>query len=182
MFDVFVQIIGFVGLLFFFVSFQVKSNKKLFVMQTLGCLCFSAQFALLGAFSGSLSVLINIIRNAMLTRYNSSALVRWKGWIVVFSAATTLVALLTWSGPISLLPVAGTIAGTLGYWTNNAKKIRIANLAVNAPCMLVYDALVHSWGGVVNECITIASIVISIVRFGWSALDGDEIVEHRADS
>lgn len=131
-YDILVQAIGFLGLLFFFISFQVKTNKRFFVMQTLGCLTFSLQFALLGAFSGALSLLVNITRNAMLTKYNESALVRWKGWIAVFSALSLAAALLTWSGPISLLPVATTVAGTIGYWTNNARNIRIANLAVNS--------------------------------------------------
>ncbi len=176
--DILVQALGFLGVLLFFASFQVKTNKGLFAMQTLGCLTFSIQFALLGAFSGCLSVLVNIIRNLMLTGYSEHRLIRWKGWIAVFSALSFAAALLTWSGWISLLPVAGTVAGTVGYWTNNAKKIRIANLAVNSPCMLLYDALVHSWGGVLNEGITILSIVISVLRFGWNALDGDR-VEHR---
>lgn len=174
-FNILVQAIGFIGLLFFFISFQVKTNKQLFSMQTLGCLCFSLQFALLGAYSGCLTVLINIVRNAMLIRYNDCAVVRWKGWVVIFSALSLAVALFTWDGIISILPVAGTISGTVGYWTNNAKKIRIANLFINSPCMLIYDALVKSWGGVLNEGITIVSIVISIIRFGWKALDGDRI-------
>lgn len=173
--DVLVQGIGFVGLMFFFISFQVKSNKLLFTMQLLGCLCFSSQFALLGAYSGALSILVNIIRNALLVRYNDVKWIRWKGWVAVFATSTLAIAYFTWNGPISLLPAAGTIAGTIGYWTNNAKKIRIANLAVNAPCMLVYDALVGSWGGVLNEAITLASIIISIIRFGWNAMDGDKI-------
>ncbi len=173
--DIVIQGIGFVGLLFFFISFQLKTNKLLFSMQTIGCLCFSLQFALLGAYSGCLNVLINIIRNALLIQYNNWKFVRWKGWVVIFSALSIAIALFTWDGAISILPVAGTISGTVGYWTNNAKKIRIANLFVNSPCMLIYDALVRSWGGVLNEGITIASIVISIIRFGWKSLDGDKI-------
>ena len=165
------------GALFFFLSFQTKTNCSLLVLQTLGCLTFSVQFALLGAFSGSLSLLVNIVRNAMLTKYNTSRVVRWKGWIAVFSALTLTIALLTWNGWISFLPVIGTIAGTIGYWTNNAKKIRLANLVANSPCMLAYDALVGSWGGVLNESVIMISIVISILRFGWNSMDGDKIGE-----
>ena len=96
-YDILVQAIGFLGLLFFFISFQVKTNKRFFVMQT------------------------------------------------------------------------------IGYWTNNARNIRIANLAVNSPCMLLYDVLVKSWGGALNEAVTLVTIIISIIRFGWKALDGDRI-------
>lgn len=173
--DVFVQMIGFAGMFLYFASFQAKSNKALFALQTLGCLSFTVQFALLGAYSGCISTGINIVRNVMLTQYNSSRVVRWKGWAVAFSLLSGLAAWSTWNGYISILPVIGSIASTWGYWTNSAKKIRIANLAVNGPCMLIYDSVVHSWGGAVNEFITIISILVSIRRFGWTALNGDKI-------
>lgn len=173
--DIIVQGIGFLGVLFFFISFQVKSNKSLFIMQTLGCLTFSTQFMLLGALSGCLSLLVNILRNMMLTKYNDYKMIRWKGWVVVFSALSLAAALFTWNGWSSILPVAGSIASTIGYWTNNAKNIRLANLIVQSPCLLLYDILVKSWGGVLNESIAILSILISVARFGWKALDGDKV-------
>lgn len=172
---VLIQGIGFVAVLLFLFSFQVKSNRSLFVLQTLGCSLFGIQFLLLGAYSGCLSLLINIIRNMMLTKYNEMALVRWRGWVVLFAALAAAVAWLTWDGPLSLLPAAGTIVSTAAYWTNNAKNIRLSNLLVNSPCLLVYDAVVHSWGGVLNETIVLFSVIISIYRFGWKALDGDTI-------
>ena len=104
-----VQAIGFLGVLFFFISFQMKTNKSLFIMQTLGCLTFSVQFILLGALSGCLSLIINIVRNMMLTKYNDYKMIRWKGWVVVFSMLSLLAALFTWNGWGSILPVAGTI-------------------------------------------------------------------------
>lgn len=174
-YDIFVQVIGFVGVLFFVFSYQMRSNKLLFGMQTLGCATFCLQFALLGAYSGCLSLVINITRNAMLTKYNESALVRWKGWVFIFSALCAVIAFMTWNGPISLLPLIGSISGTAASWTNNARTIRMTNLTLNSPTMLAYDVLVRSWGGALNEVMTIAAIVVSIVRFGWKALDGDTI-------
>ena len=173
--DILIQAIGFLGAAFFFISFQMKKNKSLFVMQTLGCLSFSIQFALLGAFSRSLSLFINVVRNIMLTKYNEYKAIRWKGWVVVFSVLPLAAALLTWSGWYCILPVIGTAAGKIAYWTNNAGKIRFANLAVTSPCLLVYDVLVKSWGGVLNKSVSIISIVVSIIRFGWKALDGDAV-------
>lgn len=171
----FIQIIGFAGVLFFLASYQVRSNRLLFTLQTLGCLTFCLQFALLGAYSGCLSLLVNIVRNIMLTKYNDSPLVRWRGWVAVFSVLCLVIAFLTWNGPASLLPAVGTAAGTAAYWTNNARRIRVVNLCVVCPCSLLYDGIVRSWGGILSESITIAAIVVSIIRFGWAALDGDKI-------
>ena len=72
----------------------------------------------------------------------------------------------TWDGLISLLPFASVGVTTIGYWTKNAQKIRASQL-FGSPCTLLYDVLVHSWGGVLNESITIISIIVSIIRFGW---------------
>ena len=175
--DILIQLMGFAGVLCFLVSYQVRSNKGLFVLQTLGCLTFCVQFALLGAYSGCLSLLVNIARNLMLTKYQEYRVVRWKGWAAVFTALPLLFALLTWNGPVSLLPAVGTAAGTIACWTNNARTIRVVNLILGCPCSLTYDALVGSWAGVLNEGLAMAAIVISILRFGWSALDGDGVKE-----
>lgn len=50
------QIIGFIALLTFIVSYQIKSNKALYLTQTAGVLLFALQFALLGAWVGCLSL------------------------------------------------------------------------------------------------------------------------------
>jgi len=34
--DILIQAIGFLGVLFFFISYQVKDNRRLFIIQTLG--------------------------------------------------------------------------------------------------------------------------------------------------
>ncbi|MGI6003687.1 MAG: YgjV family protein [Lachnospiraceae bacterium] len=173
--DILIQAIGFLGVLFFFISYQVKDNRRLFIIQTLGCLTFSLQFALLGAFGGCLSLFINITRNIMLTKYDECKAIRWKGWIAVFAALSIVSALFTWDGWISILPVVGTVSGTIGCWTNNAGKIRAVNLCVNSPGMMLYDVLVGSWGGVLNEGMTMLSIIISIARFGWKSLDSSKM-------
>ena len=100
----------------------------------------------------------------MLTKYDECKAIRWKGWIAVFAALSIVSALFTWDGWISILPVVGTVSGTIGCWTNNAGKIRAVNLCVNSPGMMLYDVLVGSWGGVLNEGMTMLSIIISIAR------------------
>ncbi len=173
--DTVIQIIGFFGVFLFLISYQVKSNKLLFVIQTFGCLTFAVQFALLGAYSACVTSVISIIKSAMLIKYEQSRVIRWKGWVAVFSAACIITAMFTWDGILSLLPIIATVANIVGCWTNNAKKLRISVLFISSPCMLLYDVLVMTWGGVLNETITIISIVVSIIRFGWKALDGSRI-------
>lgn len=78
---------------------------------------------------------------------------------------------LTWAGWISILPVAANIASTIGGYTHNPRKIRIAGMFINSPLWIVYNIIVGSWAGIMDEIVSEASMIISIIRYGWKNLD-----------
>ena len=164
-----IQGIGFVGAVLFIISYQIRSNRALFLCQLTGCVVFCAQFFLMGAYTGAIGLIINIARNLLLLKSND-----WKWAKGQFPLAVIIVLLLvmtiyTWTGWISILPFASVAVTSIGYWTQNAQKIRLSQL-FGSPCTLLYDILVHSWGGAISETIAFLSIIISIIRFGWGNL------------
>ena len=168
------QGIGFLGLLAFIVSYQTKSNRTLYLFQMAGVLLFTLQFALFGALSGCYSLGLMGVRNLMLYKYNDWAWIRRKVWPALFCVLFTVILYITWAGPISLLAYTAAVVSTIFYWTNNARNLRAVCLFVSSPCWLVYDILVGSWGGLLNELFTMGSIIVSIARFGWRALGDPE--------
>lgn len=168
-----IQLIGWLGMAAFLVSYQMKSNRILFVMQAVGAGLFCLQFCLMHAYSGCFSLLLILLRSLLLRKYREWKWVRWYGWCFIFVLAFLAVLILTWTGPVSLLAFAASVVSTFFYWTNNAGKIRLSNLCVASPCWIVYDILVGSWGGMTSEIITMVSIIISIIRFGWKNLMED---------
>lgn len=170
----FIQAIGFVGVVAFIISYQVKSNKALYFFQLLGSLLFCIQFFLLDAGSGAMSLGLNIMRSALLIKHKDWKWVRWKGLPFIFCMLFAFIMFYTWAGPISLLAFVASAVSTIFYWTNNAKLIRMSNLFCASPAWFVYDILVKSWGGVLNETITLLSIILSVVRFGWKELGDPE--------
>ena len=90
-------------------------------------------------------------------------------WVICTLQMVTLV--VTWSGWISILPVAANIAATIGGYTHNPRKIRVAGMFINSPLWIIYDIMVGSWAGILDEIVTEASMIISILRYGWKALD-----------
>ena len=161
-----VQIIGFIGMAFMIASYQIKSNKKLFTFQLIGSIIFTVQFFLLGAYTGALTLIVNILRNLFLLNVNRWPWVKSKITLSALLVILVAVTAMTWVGPLSLLPLASIGITTIGYWSNNAQKIRGSQL-MGSPCTLVYDVIVRSWAGAMNESIVIISILISIFRFGW---------------
>lgn len=164
------QLIGFGGLLAFLISYQVKTNRRLFFAQTCGIALFMLQFLLLNAVSGCLSLGVGVIRNILVYHYNDWKWVRWKGWVVIFILAFALVTWYTWNGWTSLLPFAGMSSCTIAFWTNNALNIRKANLFIASPAWIVYDVIFFSIAGILSELVTMASILVSVWRFGWKNL------------
>ena len=167
---VFIQGIGFVAVLFFIFSYQLRSNRMLFLCQLLGCSIFCLQFCLMGAYTGAVSLLVNILRNLLLLKIDQWDWVKSKVTMSGILLLLAVMTILTWDGWISLLPLASVGVTTVGYWTNNAQKLRLSQF-FGSPCTLLYDILIHSWGGVISESITLDSIIISVIRFGWSDLE-----------
>lgn len=167
--DVLVQLIGFVGTGLFFLSFQCKENKKLFRVQLFSYLFYTSHLLLLGATTGGVSYMINCMRSFCLqSKWNFAK----SNTMCVILCGLQIVAMkLTWSGWISLLPVIANIASTIGGFTKNPQKVRITGMFINSPLWIIYNIIVGSWAGILDEIVSELSMVVSIIRFGWRNLD-----------
>ena len=168
--DFWIQAIGFVGAALFIISYQIRSNRALFLCQLLGCLVFCLQFFLMGAYTGAIGLIINIVRNLLLLKADSWKWAKSKATMSVIILLLGVMTAYTWAGWKSLLPFISVAVTTVGYWTNNAQKIRLSQL-IGSPCTLAYDLIVRTWGGALSEAIAIVSILFSIYRFGWRNLN-----------
>lgn len=168
-----IQIIGFIAMAFFIISYQIRSNRTLFLCQLLGCCLFCLQFCIMGAYTGALGLLVNIARNVLLLKADDWPWVRRGTTLLGIILLLLVMTVYTWAGWISLLPFISVAVTCVGYWTDNAQKIRLSQL-IGSPCTLLYDLMIRSWGGVLSETITLLSIIISIFRFGWANLDKKE--------
>ena len=164
-----IQVIGLIGTALFFLSYQCKSNKNLFRVQFLSYLCYTMHLLLLGAVTGGISYILNTARSFCLGSKLEFAHSRTV--CVILCTLQVLALAVTWSGWISLLPVAANIASTIGGYTHNARKIRVAGIFINSPLWILYDIMVGSWAGILDEVISECSMLLSIVRYGWKNLD-----------
>ena len=118
--ECFVQGIGFIGVALFIVSYQIKSNRALFLCQMLGCIVFCIQFFIMGAYTGAISLIVNIIRNVLLLKSNVWKWAKSINTLYFILLLLTLMTAYTWAGWISLLPFVSVAVTIIGYWTHNA--------------------------------------------------------------
>ena len=176
--QIFIQALGFIALVCFVGAFQFKSTRTLFILQGIANTLFAIQYFLLGGLPGAIGMILNTVRNLILLKYHDWDWVRRIGWVILFILFYGVLTYFTWIGPVSLVPLAAFIASTIGNWTNNARTLRIANLVCGCPGWLIFDIYVGSIGGVVNESLALASIIISIWRYGWKALGEEHEKQH----
>lgn len=165
----FVQAVGLMGTVLFFLSYQCKSNRALFRVQLASYIFYTTHFLLLGAVTGGISYMLNTVRSFCLS--GRQEFLKGKWMCVILCTLQMLTLVVTWDGFLSVLPIAANIAATIGGYTHNPRKIRIAGMFINSPLWIVYNVAVGSWAGVLDELVTEASMVISILRYGWKNLD-----------
>ena len=116
----------------------------------LGCIVFCLQFFIMGAYTGAIGLIVNIIRNVLLLKSNVWKWARSKITLYFILLVLIIMTVYTWAGWISLLPFVSVAITTIGYWTHNAQKIRLSQL-IGSPCTLTYDLIIRSWGGAMSE-------------------------------
>lgn len=164
-----VQAVGFLGTILFFLSYQCKSNKRLFQVQFVSYLCYTIHLLMLGAVTGGISYVLNTVRSFCLG--SRIPVLKGKGMCAALCFLQIVTLVFTWDGWWSVLPVAANIASTLGGYTHNPRKIRAAGMFINSPLWILYDIIVGSWAGILDEIVSEASMILSVYRYGWKDLD-----------
>lgn len=169
--QIFIQILGFIALSCSLLSYQMKANKALMLLQLTANVFFGVQFLLLGGLTGSLNNLISITRYLLLVQSGKWQWVTWKGWAVVLSLVSLSLTIVTWDGILSIFPFISIAGANFVYWTRNSQKIRLGVITIICPPWLIYAIALSSWGGVCNELLSMLSGIISIYRYGWKELN-----------
>lgn len=151
--SIFIQAIGLFGTVLFFLSYQCRNNRTLFRVQFVSYLCYTTHLLMLGAITGGISYVLNTVRSFCLG--SRSRFLKGK----IMCAA------------LCVMQVAANIAATVGGYTYNPRKIRLVGMLVNSPLWIIYDGIIGSWAGILDEIVTEVSMIVSIFRYGWENLD-----------
>ena len=157
------QIMGFLAVMLGFVSFQMRTQKQLLVVQTATTIAFCIHYYLIGATSGLMLNLLGIVRN-LAYYHKDKPFFSGKKCPIFFAAVMGVVGMLSWQGYYSIFIVLGLVINTVCLSFSNPQSIR-KSILVSSPLVLIYDAFVLSIGGVIYESVVIVSSVIGIIRY-----------------
>ena len=160
-FQIFIQLVGFVGTALTFISYQRKKRKSILLFQAAASTFFAAHFILLGAATGCVMNVLGALRAVIYS--SEKKWIRSKAVPAVFLVLFAAVGAVTWESPKSLLPIAAMLLSTVSLWLKSPTQVRLVTLPTS-PCWLVYNLLSGSYSGVITEILIMVSIISAIIR------------------
>ena len=158
------QIIGVIAVFMTLLSYQMKTNKQLLIVQTIATALFSVHYYLIGAFSGLALNILAIARNLVFYYRDSVKLLSGKAVPWIFAALMAVFGIFPWRGWHTVLITAGIAINTIFLSLPDAQKIR-KSILLTSPMVLIYDVFEGSVGGIVNESVAILSSIVGIIRY-----------------
>ena len=150
------------ALLSFFTYIQKTRKQVVFIKLSCDCL-WCLHYFLIGAFSGGAINIVNITRDTVVYHREDKAWAKSKLWLIAFLIFTVVSGLLSWQGYISLLPTIGSVFGVLGIYQSEPRKISLVTLP-GIILWLIYSIFVFSPQSIICNIISIASVIISLLR------------------
>ena len=162
------QIIGFVAVGLYLLSYQLKKRSHIVGVTFVSNIFYVLQYFLLGAFSGAVMDIASTAASFLAARKNAPRIKKYTKRValstILMIAVIGLAMAIVQRDWIELLPVAGAIFQTIGLWCDNEQSIRKFGLC-GAPFWLVYNFISKAYGPALGSAFAMISIVVSLARY-----------------
>ncbi len=172
--EIIAQIIGIIGMIIFILSFQVKENKKLVLIQGIGGFMFFLNFILIGAVAGALFNLAVTVRGLLLMKNPKKV---WKIVVIELLLLASIIfsLVVNWGSVLqiilALLVYIGLATISFFMWKGNGTHIRICQVAITSPAWLIHNIFNFTIGGLICETFNIISVIVSFIRYGKNGFE-----------
>ena len=157
------QLFGVLGMVFLFLVYQQKSRKGLLVSKLCADVCWSAHYLCLGAYGGVIPNFVGIFRELIFVQREQKKWANLFIWPCLFIVINWCLGIKSFSAPINILPICASTAVTLSLWFKRPIMTKII-LASASTAFLIYDVFVGAYVGIVNESISILSVIIFFIK------------------
>ena len=155
------QAFGILALICTVVSMQLKKKRSLMILQTASEAFIVAQYLVKGAFTGSFMAMVSFVRDIIFTKYDKKRTPLWV--LLIIYVIMTILTIISWAGPLSLLPYVGSLIYAWSLWYGKTKWIRLGNAVGNSP-YLIYTLLTGNYALFIMTLLEVISSAIGFLR------------------
>lgn len=156
------QIFGFSAIAVGILMYQFKKHKTIMILMTLNAALWCLHYGSLWLFTPVAMNFINLARSYVCSYDNKFACS--KAVPVVFIALSLALTVVTWQGAWDILILVSSVFATVGGWQKNPQILRVSNVLV-CLCWLPYNFVNNSWAGIVNNLLTLVSLIVALIRY-----------------
>lgn len=155
------QAFGILALICTVVSMQLKKKRQLMVLQTASEAFIVAQYLVKGAITGSFMAMVSFVRDIIFTKFDKKRTPFWV--LLIIYAIMTVLTIISWAGPLSLLPYVGSLIYAWTLWYGKTKWIRLGNAVGNSP-YLIYTILTGNYALFIMTLLEVISSAVGFIR------------------
>ncbi len=157
------QIFGIVIAIIGLFTYSSRKRDTILLVKGTADALSTIQQMLIGAFTGAMITLINILRSFVFFNREKKKWASHKFWLWFFVIAIGSTPLFTWAGIESLLPVAGSVIMVFGFYNLKPHNTRILALFGHG-LWLIYGIVRLNFGTIISNVIYISAAIIGLVN------------------
>ena len=157
------QIFGFSCVILSYLIFRNISRKSSLIIKMISDALWATHFFLLQQWTGGVLNCLNIFRGICFYQRGQK---KWASgvWMpILFCTASVTGSVLGWTGPESLLAMAGSCLIIIGFWTTETGRLRKFNFA-GLVFWMIYSIIILSVPAIIGNGLSLISIIITELR------------------
>ncbi len=158
------QIFGALALVFWVFSIQTKAKSKILTLQMFANIFYAVQYFLLGAFSASMMNITSTVRSFIYERYETKKKKTPLIFLIIFCIVIIIIGIITYTSPLSILPILITLAYCITTWLNGTFATYIT-FVICAIIWIYYNISIGAYISVIGNIFEIISGIIALIRF-----------------
>lgn len=173
-FDIIVQGLGILALIFYVISYQFKKPAIFYLFSFAGAASFCIHYLLLGSVGGCICNVVSMLKAFYLWLFPTiKRKAHYYSFIGLYIIVSVLTFALGWDSYMVLLTCAASIAHTYMFFQENQKTLRIIQIAIVSPLWIIYNVFdnltktgifIVSIGGILTETFVVASSIVYLIR------------------
>lgn len=174
-YQIIAQGIGIVAMTLNIISYQMKKQRSIIILQLFGATLFTVNMFMIGAVVGGFMNAIGAFRALVYAnekRFRSDKFI----WFIVFGTLSVIAYALTFlvfnkepsvqNLVLEFLPIVAMLASGLGFYRKSPRVVRRMAL-ICSPSWLVYNIINLAIGGIICEILALVSIISAMIRLDF---------------
>lgn len=146
----FIQFLGFLAWVLLLLSYYRQNTNKILVFQIISTILFCVHYYLLGAYSGLLICMYEVVRDYSYYKTDKDNYI-FIGSGIVYAVS----AVITYTSILDIFPYIASMLD--GFFLTKKKKIVVIGAIITYTLWLIYDLYARSYSGAITDFIIIAS-------------------------